>query len=256
MWVGKLSARLQREYERHVASIVDSFRSGGSPDPVDIKWVGSLPERIRDKFVSWQMVPAISSRKVSPEQRTVGGWTQLYINEIVSDNPRTKDNYGQARDWLTRSVDAKKDIASITLGDLQRWQRSMKSLALSTRNKHVQRVKTMFEAAVSDGVLECSPAAKLKEERSAKRVDRTKQQFVTADETTRVLESLPNTTWKLMFALMRFQGLRRHEMFALEWSHIDWDRNELTIPPDTKTGHRTMPIFQRFYRFYATLRNG
>lgn len=242
VWVGKLTARQEREYERHVSSVVDSFKVGASPDPVALKWFESVPERIRDKFVSWGMLPALQQRVITQEQRTIAGWTQLFVDELVC-KWRTKNNYMQARTWLLKTIDGKRDIGTVTQGDLRRWQTSMTSLALSTRNKHVKRVKTMFSGAVEDGILQNSPASILKEEKSKKRIDRSRQYFVDAKTTSKVLRALPDTNWRLIFCLMRLQGLRRHEVFAIDWQHIDWETNELTVPAETKTGWRSMPIF-------------
>lgn len=241
-WVGKLTVRQQREYERHVQSVVDSFKVGASPEPESLHWFDSVPDRIRDKFVTWGMLPPVQRRVVTAEQRTVDGWTRLFIDEL-SGKWRTKNNYEQTRTWLLNSLDGDRDIATVTQGDMRRWQASLKHLALSNRNKHVQRAKAMFRAAVEDGILSSSPAAVLKEERSAKRIDRSRQHFVDAATTAKVLRKLPDTNWKLIFCLLRFQGLRRHEVFALDWKHIDWETNELTVPAETKTGWRTMPIF-------------
>ncbi len=188
------------------------------------------------------MLPASKRRSLPAEQRTIGGYTELHIEETYS-TARTKNNYNQARTWLLKSIDADKNLGSVTLGELRRWQKSLSSLALSTRNKHIQRVKTMFSAAMADGILLANPTRELREEKSTRRVDRSRQLFVDANSTTRVLESLPTASWKLIFALMRFQGLRRHEVFALCWQNIDWERNELSVPEETKTGWRGMPIF-------------
>lgn len=242
VWVGPLTVRQQREYERHVQCVADSFKVGASPEPESAKWFESVPDRIRDKFVAWGMLPARHRRSLKPEQRTVDGWTRLFIDEFKGVW-RTKNNYEQARSWLTKSVDGKRDIATVTQGDMKRWQASMSALALTTRNKHIKRVKTMFAGAVEDGIISSSPASILKEEKTKKRVDRSRQEFVDSDRTKLVMSKLPGITWKLIFALMRFQGLRRHEVFAIEWSNVDLKSNELTIPAETKTGWRSMPIF-------------
>ncbi len=38
VWIGKLTARQQREYERHVATVVDAFKVGASPEPETLRW--------------------------------------------------------------------------------------------------------------------------------------------------------------------------------------------------------------------------
>ena len=249
VWIGTLTVRQQREYDRHVQSIVDSFKVGASPEPECLRWFDTVPDRIRDKFVAWGMLPPSQRRTLTPEQRTVEGWTRLFIDELANAKPRTKINYDQARTWLLKTVDGKRDIGAVTQGDMRRWQASMTALVMSTRNKHVKRVKTMFAGAVEDGVLASSPAAILKEERSQKRIDRSRQFFVDAAMTEKVIRKLPDTNWKMLFCLMRFQGLRRHEVFAIDWKHIDWETNELTVPADTKTGWRTMPIFPETLKY-------
>ena len=249
VWIGTLTVRQQREYDRHVQSIVDSFKVGASPEPECLRWFDTVPDRIRDKFVAWGMLPPSQRRTLTPEQRTVEGWTRLFVDELANAKPRTKINYDQARTWLLKTVDGKRDIGAVTQGDMRRWQASMTSLAMSTRNKHVKRVKTMFMGAVEDGVLPSSPAAILKEERSQKRIDRSRQFFVDAATTEKVIRKLPDTNWKLLFCLMRFQGFRRHEVFAIDWKHIDWETNELTVPAETKTGWRTMPIFPETMKY-------
>lgn len=252
VWIGTLSVRQQREYERHAQSLLDSFKVGASPEPESIRWFDTVPERIRDKFVAWGMLPPVQRRVIKPEQRTVEGWTRLFIDELTS-TWRTKNNYEQARTWLLKSVDGSRDVSSITQGDMKRWQTSMTPLALSTRNKHVKRIKTIFAGAVEDGIISSSPAKCLKEERSLKRIDRSRQQFVDAETSKSVLEKLPGVAWKLIFALMRFQGLRRHEVFAIDWVNIDLSSRELTIPAETKTGWRSMPIFPEILDLLVTI---
>ncbi len=243
VWLGPLTVRQQREYALHVQSIVDSFKVGTSQEPESLKWFETIPQRIRDRFVAWGMLPAAQTRGITMAQRTVAGWTQLFIDEI-DGKARTKNNYHQARTWLLKSIDGKRDIGSVTPGELKRWQGGMKSkLALTSRNSHLKRVKAMFRGAVEDRLIPNNPAIDLKEEKSTKRIDRSRQFFINAATTAMVLRKLPDTNWRLLFCLMRFQGLRRHEVFALDWSNIDWETNELTVPDDTKTGTRTMPIF-------------
>ncbi len=248
VWIGPLTTRQQREWNRHLEEMLSAFKGGSTVDPNSLKFFETVPQRIREKLEGWGMLPPSKRRAVSPEQRTVGGWTQLCIDEL-NGAWRTKDNYSQARTWLLKFVSSDKDIASVTVGELKRWQASMStSLGVTTRNKHLKRVKTMFKLAVEDGLISDSPANAVKLERE-ERVDRSRQYFVDASKTQRVMDSLPNTNWKLVFALMRFQGLRRHEVFAIDWHNIDWTRSELTVPAvttsgaKTKTGQRTMPIF-------------
>ena len=51
-----------------------------------------------------------------------------------------------------------------------------------------------------------------------------------------ILNACPDTQWKLMFALWRFAGLRKMEIFGLRWEHVLWDEC-LMVVPSSKTAH-------------------
>jgi len=65
----------------------------------------------------------------------------------------------------------------------------------------------------------------------------------------KILSKLPNSEWRLLFALARFGGLRiPSEPQELRWADIDWQRDRMVVhSPKTEhhKGHetRTIPIF-------------
>jgi len=76
-----------------------------------------------------------------------------------------------------------------------------------------------------------------------------KHAFIERKPALLVMENLPNSEWRLLFALSRWGGLRvGSEARRLRWSDIDWARKRFTVHA-TKTerysGHetRTVPIF-------------
>ena len=246
IWLGGFSLRQCRNFVRHVDELLRAAKANDAPEATTAAWLADLDGPLREKLISFGLADALARKLLTAEQRTVGNWTQAYIDTMVGSTWRTRNNYGQAREWLLKHVSELTDIGCVTTEDLIRWQRSMKSeLALATRNKHVQRVQTMFRSAANDRVIRENPALALKQERppNGRRVDRSRQFFVDADITKLVLDGLPDTTWKLIFCLLRFQGFRRHEVFRLEWSHVDWANNRLQVH-STKTGYRECPIFQ------------
>ena len=65
----------------------------------------------------------------------------------------------------------------------------------------------------------------------------------------KVMHALPNTEWRLLFALMRFGGLRcPTEIVALTWDDVKWAEDKIRVP-SPKTEHhegkdfRVAPIF-------------
>jgi len=81
------------------------------------------------------------------------------------------------------------------------------------------------------------------------RSNREREYFITAAEAALIIDACPDAEWRLIFGLARWGGLRcPSETLALQWSHIDWARNRMTIPTP-KTAHhprgesRDIPIF-------------
>ena len=71
---------------------------------------------------------------------------------------------------------------------------------------------------------------------SGTQANRDRMYFVTRDAAARVIEACPDAQWRLMFALWRFAGLRKMEVFDLRWEHVLWDRRLLVVP-SSKTAH-------------------
>jgi integrase len=75
-----------------------------------------------------------------------------------------------------------------------------------------------------------------------------RQHFIDRDAVQKRL-CVANPTWRIIIALARFGGLRcPSEVLSLEWRHIDWERNRITVPsPKTDRydgkGTRTVPLF-------------
>jgi len=73
--------------------------------------------------------------------------------------------------------------------------------------------------------------------------------FVTREMADKILDTCPDTQWKLLFALSRFGGLRcPSEHLALKWADVDWEHGRLRVP-SCKTEHieggdcRFIPLF-------------
>lgn len=161
---------------------------------------------------------------------------------MVDSKPRTLNNYGQTRDWLLKFFPDDKLLSDITKGDMTRWHRHIRSKlkSVANRNKHIQRAKRFFATAVDDDFLASSPAKDLKCEKG--KTDKSRQFFVNATITEQMIVGLPDANWRILFVLMRYQGMRRQEAIELKWSEVDWDAKRIEFT-STKTGDRECPIF-------------
>lgn len=244
IWLQAASLRQTRDFVRHLEELIRAKKAGVAPEADTAKWIDQLEGPLRDKLVSYGLTDASTHKRYEPHERTVGAWTEAYIKANTT-NARTTNNYEQARSWLLKSVDANRDLASVTPDDLRQWQRSMKGkLSISSRNKHAQRVRTMLRSAVEAKVIRSNPAAAIKQERhpEGRRIDRSRQYFVDPNLSKQVIDGLESTKWKLIFALLRYQGMRRHEALAIEWDQVDFETGTIQIK-SLKTGVRECPIF-------------
>ena len=72
--------------------------------------------------------------------------------------------------------------------------------------------------------------------------NKSRKHYVDPVTTDQILKALPNTQMKLIFALMRWGGLRACEVGVLKWSDIGEQTMRIDSP---KTGERHCPIFKQ-----------
>lgn len=103
-----------------------------------------------------------------------------------------------------------------------------------------------FYNAVRKKLIEENPFADLK---STSIPNKSREYFITNEETKRVLDVCPDAEWRLIFALARYGGLRTpSEPYALRWDDINWAdgrfyvRSPKTERYEGKEG-RIVPIF-------------
>src|SRR5262249_27618413 len=81
-----------------------------------------------------------------------------------------------------------------------------------------------------------------------------RQRFIGRDAVQKLLDTA-NPTWRIIVALCRYGGLRcPSEVLSLEWRHVDWERNRITVPsPKTDRydgkDSRTIPLFAELRPF-------
>lgn len=246
IWLGKVSKRNANTIFRHVSELIASNVNDVRPDASTEKWASELTGPLLTKLTKAGLVQSRRSRDGSDADKLLGPYCDRFIKQMVDADPGTRSNYKQSRDWLCKHFGENKPLIEITVADMGRWDRFLRSsgLARSNRNKHIQRAKKYFATAVDDRLLRESPAKKLKQERPPKgqQVDRSKQQFVDTTITAEVIEALPAGDITLAFVLARYMGLRRCEIYSLTWNDVDWERARLRIDSQ-KTGERHCPIF-------------
>ena len=97
----------------------------------------------------------------------------------------------------------------------------------ATIGRTVKRARQFFRAAVRKKVIAESPMADVK---AAPQDNKSREYFVTVEETEKIIAACPDAEWRLIVALARYGGFRTpSETFALTWGCVDWERSRVRV---------------------------
>ncbi|MBP6886674.1 MAG: site-specific integrase [Oscillospiraceae bacterium] len=101
------------------------------------------------------------------------------------------------------------------------------ALSVKSLKNYLSFISTVFRYAISQGVVKDNPAhgVVLPQSRPAER------DCYTLEEAQQFLELLENEpfNWRVFFTLAVYTGLRRGELYGLEWQDIDFDNSTITV---------------------------
>jgi integrase len=204
-------------------------------------WVANLDAALADKLASVGLIPRRASA-------SLGVFLDFYIEGRCDVKFRTRLWYRQTRENLVVFFGTGKALHEISEGDAEDWRLYLigKGYAEATVSRRCKYAKQFFSAAVRRRLVPANPFAVLK---GGTQENRSRDYFVTREETQKVIDACPDAQWRLLFALSRYGGLRcPSEHLALRWGDVDWERSRLTIhSPKTERheggGRRQVPIF-------------
>lgn len=242
-----IGEKAAREIGRHIERIVESKKTGLPLAAETEKWVLALPNERRQQLVSLGLI-ADAGRRTS---RSLGSFLDQYVKGRTDLKAGTLSNIATARRWLEKYFGVDRDMGSITAGEADSyriWLATSCKQAENTARRLCSRAKQFFRAAVRQKLIADNPFADMKKlavgASPAERVS-----FVTRAKAQKVLAACPDDEWRVIFGLARFGGLRcPSEITPLQWSHIDWEKDEITVNC-VKTKHhegreiRVIPLF-------------
>ncbi len=205
------------------------------------RWVASLDSRMADKLAR---VGLVARRQSARLQDFLDG----YIDGRVDVKPATREIWGQGKRGLIGFFGDGKPVREITAGDADDYKMHLiaQKLAPMTVRKRLQFAKTVFHAMVKHKLIDANPFADVTTQAT---MAPGRQHFITAEDTTKLLEACPDTTWRVIVALSRHGGLRcPSEVLSLRWQDVDWEAERIRVP-SPKTEHhpgkesRAIPLF-------------
>ncbi len=106
-------------------------------------------------------------------------------------------------------------------------------MAENAERKHIANCKVFFNAAKRRGLIENNP---FEAQVSGSEANRSRDHYMTPDDTAELLKAAPDSQWRLLIALWRLAGLRKMEVFNLTWGDVKRDGGKLLVR-STKTEH-------------------
>jgi len=241
VYLGKLPLRQAQTVKSYVERLIVAAASGDSIDTDTAVWLGRITDELHGKLVRAGLV-------AEKETATLGEFLQAYIESRSDVKPLTVEHYKRVQTDLVDCFGADRPLREITAGDADGFRLYLlgKELAENTARRRCGRAKQFFTAAVRRQLIASNPFADLKTRVGAS-ADRF--YYVTRDEAQKVLDACPDSQWRLLFALVRFGGLRcPSEPLALRWGDVDWECGRIRVR-SPKTEHheggesRVIPIF-------------
>ena len=136
---------------------------------------------------------------------------------------------------------------NITRADIERYRlRRKDEVSGSTVNREAGCLRAVFNKAILWGLLEKNPAQGIDMFPERPRV-----RFLREEEQRTLLEACKKSDQRLLYpivALAMLTGLRRGELLALEWRHIDLQRKILMVEPAKGTNPGSCRCAHRSFR--------
>ncbi len=188
---------------------------------------------------------AKQAEKDAAALRTVGAYLQNEYQPNHLDATRSGDaTADRVRKAWASLLD--KDMAQITVLDLERVRRGrlQEGIKPQTLNRDWSALRAMLHSARRAGLISDVPELRKLKENDAERIRWLGQRD--PGERDRFLAALEDTPEpaRTVVVIAYWTGMRRGEVFSLEWADIDFARGQITVRPETaKTGSaRHIPL--------------
>jgi integrase len=242
LWLGNVPTAAAKTIADHLERLKIAVETATAP-PVDTtRWARACSERIRKQMANWGLIELGTSIESIP--RTVGGYSQHYIDSRTDLKPRSLQRFRNVRMHLLAQWPAHTSLAAITPGDADAFARNIrKKHKPSHAGKLLSDCRQIFRSACRFNLLDSNPFTDV--DCSAPH-DTNREAYVTAADANKLIE-LASPQLAALIAAARFAGLRvPSEPLALQIAHINWQDNRFTVTDTKRSTIRSVPIFTEF----------
>jgi integrase len=226
--LGAVPLKQAEWFKDHFEALFCSRKSGLSLDGRTTDWLARLAPAFLDRLADLGLIEPRQERK-EQEAARLGEFVRTRIMTRPDVKPATLEVWSQTVRNLIEFFGDDKPLRSITAGDaddFKAWLRSQE-LAAATVAKRLAFARTFLHVARKHSLIDVNPFAEVKIPTANVSA---RQRFVGRDALARML-AVANPTWQTIIVLCRLGGLRcPSEVLSLEFRHIDWERNRITVP--------------------------
>ena len=228
--------------------LIDIKNAGQQAPKKVLEWLTDLSDELADRLAKYEVIP--------PRRKAAAAELKQFLDDFIAmRKERVKGSttivYGHTRRCLVEYFGADRPLDEITPGDCDEWRlwlADKQKLADNTVRRRCGIAKQFFRHAVRKRLIR-ENLSTWRLEKCLVKENRDRDYFIKIDEAAAVLDSCPDTQWRLLFALSRFGGLRcPSEHLALTWNDVDLPGGKMVVhSPKTEhhegKGSRVVPIF-------------
>lgn len=254
--LGKMNMEQARLFKTGVESLLACMYSRSVMDATTAKWVGDLSDKIHSRFVKAGLVEERAEQQ-EQEKYTVSQWVGQYITSRADVKSSTVRRWRDAENKMAEFF-PRKMLTGVTAQDAMSyrvWLKTDKNLAENTVRKLIGIARQFWNAAITAKLVTENPFIGRGQPVTV-RANKKRLFYVTREIAYKVLEACPDATWRLLFGLVRWGGLRcPSEVLGLKWQDVDFEHERFVVRA-SKTEHhadggiRTVPMFPELQELF------
>ena len=216
---------------RHIDELCSARGSNGTIDRATSLWLANIGQALHDKLSNAGLITKRSSARLKE-----------FMAEFVSD-AKTTDGRPAAEYTLRKWKQAEKalneffknrNLREISHDDAVKFRRWMETgnLSENAMRTHIAVAKMWFNEAKRRKLVDENP---FQYQKASLVLNRSRDFYLSRPNAMKIMDACPDNQWRLMFALWRFAGLRKMEIFHLRWENVLWDKGRMLVTiPKTK----------------------
>ena len=218
--LGRMTTREASAVLVRVERLIACRAAGEKPTPELRDWVAGLDVMLQKRIVAVGLI-----------DRPGGGLFRDLAERYLASKrggvkASTLTRLGQSMTSLNVEI-GNRTVRSLTRADADAVRVAfLKTFSEATTRKRLSDCRSVLRHAVRDGLRSDNPF----DEVAVSAIATTRHAWVSAATARDVMDVLPSSEWRLLFALARWGGLRiPSEPLLLRWGDVDWDRKSFNV---------------------------